>query len=92
MWRYVKAHVYTDKPASIDALADNMEAFISEIPDEMLERVCQNWTKRMDHMKRSRSHHLHEIIFKQHLKNHPLLYYYQEIEKYAGVIFLAEEM
>ena len=40
LWDFVKTHVYTDKPASIDAL-DNMEAFIREIPAEMLERVCQ---------------------------------------------------
>ena len=64
LWDYVKAHVYTDKPASIDALEDNIEAFIREIPAEMLERVCQNWTKRMDHLKRSRGQHFHEIIFK----------------------------
>ena len=42
LWRYVKAHVYTDKSASI-------EAFIREISAEMLKRVRQNWTKRMDH-------------------------------------------
>ena len=41
---YVKAHVYKGKPASIDALEDNIDAFIYEMPAEMLERVCQNWT------------------------------------------------
>ena len=35
-WGYVKAPVYTDKPASIDALEDNIEAFIREIRAEML--------------------------------------------------------
>ena len=35
---YVKAHVYTDKPASIDALQDNIEAFIRELPAELLKR------------------------------------------------------
>ena len=63
LWGYIKADVYTDKPC-IDAMEDNIEAFIREIPVEMLERVCQNWTKRMDHLKRSRGQHLHEIIFK----------------------------
>ena len=29
---YVKADVYTDKPASIDKLEDNIEAFICEKP------------------------------------------------------------
>ena len=28
---YVKAHVYTDKAAAIDALEDNIEAFIREV-------------------------------------------------------------
>ena len=50
LWGYGKAHVYTEKPASIAALADNIEALIREIPTEMLERVCQNWTKRMGHV------------------------------------------
>ena len=54
LWGYAKAHVYTEKPASIDALEDNIEAFIRKIPAEMLERVCQNWNKRMDYLKRSR--------------------------------------
>ena len=44
LWGYVKSHVCTDKPASIDALEDNIKAFIREIFAEMLERVCQNWT------------------------------------------------
>ena len=47
--RYVKAHVYVDKPASNDALENNIEAFIGEISIEKLERVCQNWTKWIDH-------------------------------------------
>ena len=42
LWGYVKAHVYADNPATIDALKDKIEAFIREIPAEMLERVCQN--------------------------------------------------
>ena len=54
----------TDKPASIDALEENIEPFIPELPAEMLERASQNWTKRMDHLKRSRGQHLHEKIFK----------------------------
>ena len=64
LWCYVKAHVCTDKPASIDVLEDNIEAFIREISAEILEKVCQNWTKRMNHLKRSRGQHLHEIIYK----------------------------
>ena len=54
-------HVYTDKRASIDALEDNIEAFILEIPAEMLGRVCQNWTKRLDHLEGSRGQHLQHL-------------------------------
>ena len=46
LWDYVKAHVYTDKPTSIAALEDNIEAFIREVPAEILARVpmeCE-WT------------------------------------------------
>ena len=57
LWGYVKAHIYTDKLASIDALEDNTEAYIREIPPETLERVCQNCTKRMDHFRRNRGRH-----------------------------------
>lgn len=44
----VKAHVYTDEPSSMGALEDNIEAFIVEISAEILTRVLQNWTERMD--------------------------------------------
>ena len=39
LWCYVKAHVFTDKPALIDTLKQNTEVFICEITAEMLERV-----------------------------------------------------
>ena len=38
LWGYVKARVYTEKPASIEALEDNIVAFIREITAEMLEK------------------------------------------------------
>ncbi|CAD6993438.1 unnamed protein product [Ceratitis capitata] len=64
VWDYVKFNVYTGKPASIDALEDNIEALIRELPAEMLERVCQNWTKRMFLLRHSHGQRFHEIIFK----------------------------
>ena len=33
----------------------------------MLERVSQNWNKRLDHLQRSRGQHLHEISFKHYM-------------------------
>ena len=37
LWGYVNADVYTYKLTSSDALEDNIEAFILEIPAKMLE-------------------------------------------------------
>ena len=42
-------------PASVDELEDNFR----QIPFAMLQRVSQNWTKRIHHFKRSRGQHLH---------------------------------
>ena len=63
LWSYGKAHCCTDKSASIDALEDSIGEFIAEMPAEMLERVCRNIIKRMEHLRRSRGQHLYEIIF-----------------------------
>ena len=45
LWSHVKTFIYRDKPASIDTLEDNIEAFIREIPVEMLERVGKSMPK-----------------------------------------------
>ncbi|XP_054744546.1 uncharacterized protein LOC129248965 [Anastrepha obliqua] len=42
LWGYVKAHVYSDKPASINALEDNIKAFVCEILAKTLERFASN--------------------------------------------------
>ena len=51
-------------PGSIDALED-----ILELPAEMLERVCQNWTKGMDHLRRSRGQNLHDFNLSARMKD-----------------------
>lgn len=57
MWGYVEAHVYADEPTSIGSLEDNIEKIIREIPTVRLEKVCQNWTKQMNHLSRSLCQH-----------------------------------
>ena len=42
LWGYIKAQIYTDKPVLVDALGNNIEAFIRDLPAETLERICQN--------------------------------------------------
>ena len=45
--------VYVDKPESIDALEVNITRVINVIPADMLERVLENWTHRMEHVRAS---------------------------------------
>lgn len=65
LWGYVKAKVFADKPASIEALEANITRVIGEIPVAMLENVIENWNHRMEHLKNSCGQHLREIIFKK---------------------------
>ena len=51
LWCSVKAHIYVDKPASIDALEDNVREFIRENRILKYEIVCQNLTKQMNHLR-----------------------------------------
>lgn len=67
LWGYVKAHGNIDGSFSIDSLEDKIEAFILQVPVDMLERMCQNLSKRMDKLIRSRGQYLHEMIFKHYM-------------------------
>ena len=64
LWGYAKSKVYADKPATIDALENNIMRTIRDISPEMLEKVTQNWTSRIQFLKNSRGGHMPEIIFK----------------------------
>uniref|UniRef100_A0A0K2UFW6 Putative LOC100569746 [Acyrthosiphon pisum] n=1 Tax=Lepeophtheirus salmonis TaxID=72036 RepID=A0A0K2UFW6_LEPSM len=63
LWGYVKAKVYWDKLATIEALEANIERVVREIPFTMLEHVIENWCERMDHLKASCGQHMKGIIF-----------------------------
>ena len=44
LWGYVKSSkVYNDKPATIDALEENIVHAICDIRPEMLKKVTHNW-------------------------------------------------
>ena len=64
LWGYVMSKVYADKLDTTQALEANITRVINAIPVEMLERDIQNWTLRMDNLRRSCGQHLKEIIFK----------------------------
>ncbi|GFU77963.1 transposable element Tc3 transposase [Trichonephila clavipes] len=61
---YVKLLVYADKPQTLDHLEDNLHRVIADIRPQMLEKVIENWTSRLDYIRASRDSHMPEIIFK----------------------------
>ncbi|GFT46371.1 transposable element Tc3 transposase [Trichonephila clavipes] len=74
LWGYVKSLVYADKPQTLDHLEDNIRRVIADIQPQMLEKVIENWTSRLDYIRASRGSPMPEIIFKISIprKKHPL--------------------
>ncbi|GFV89273.1 hypothetical protein TNCV_286061 [Trichonephila clavipes] len=64
LWGYVKSLVYADKPQTLDHLEDNIRRVIADIRPQMLEKVLENWTSRLDYIRASRGSRMPEIIFK----------------------------
>ncbi|GFX58429.1 uncharacterized protein TNCV_320111 [Trichonephila clavipes] len=64
LWGYVKSLVYADKPQTLDHLEDNIRRVIADIRPQMLEKVIENWTSRLDYIRASRGSNMPEIIFK----------------------------
>ncbi|GFV71703.1 hypothetical protein TNCV_3534911 [Trichonephila clavipes] len=64
LWGYVKTLVYADKPQTLDHLEDNIRRVIADIRPQMLEKVIENWTSRLDYIRASRGSPMPEIIFK----------------------------
>ncbi|GFU90709.1 putative DD41D transposase [Trichonephila clavipes] len=66
LWGYVKSLVYADKPQTLDHLEDNIRRVIADIRPQMLEKVIENWTSRLDYIRASRGSPMPEIIFKMY--------------------------
>ncbi|GFW71128.1 putative transposable element [Trichonephila clavipes] len=64
LWGYVKSLVYADKPQTLEHLEDNIRRVIADIRPQMLEKVIENWTSRLDYIRASRGSSMLEIIFK----------------------------
>ncbi|GFT88862.1 hypothetical protein TNCV_906751 [Trichonephila clavipes] len=64
LWGNVKSLVYADKPQTFDHLEDNIRRVIADIRPQMLEKVIENWTSRLDYIRASRGSPMPEIIFK----------------------------
>ncbi|GFT09701.1 transposable element Tc3 transposase [Trichonephila clavipes] len=64
LWGYVKSLVCADKPQTLDHLEDNIRRVIADIWPQMLEKVIENWSSRLDYIRASRGSPMPEIIFK----------------------------
>ncbi|GFV55277.1 DDE_3 domain-containing protein [Trichonephila clavipes] len=74
LWGYVKSLVYADKPQTLDHLEDNIRRVIADIRPQMLEKVIENWTSRLDYIRASRCSPMPEIIFKMFKHRSPSQY------------------
>ncbi|GFV36644.1 hypothetical protein TNCV_1033201 [Trichonephila clavipes] len=52
----------------LDHLEDNIRRVIADIRPQMLEKVIENWTSRLDYIRASRGSPMPEITFKMLLK------------------------
>ncbi|GFV83347.1 transposable element Tc3 transposase [Trichonephila clavipes] len=64
LWGYVKSLVYADKPQTLYHLEDNIRRVIADMRPQMLEKVIENWTPRLDYIRASHGSPMPEIIFK----------------------------
>ncbi|GFU97527.1 hypothetical protein TNCV_4764341 [Trichonephila clavipes] len=48
----------------LDHLEDNIRRVIADIRPQMLEKVIENWTSRLDYIRASRGRYMPEIIFR----------------------------
>ncbi|GFV43280.1 putative transposable element [Trichonephila clavipes] len=64
LWGYFKSLVYADKPQTLDHLEGNIRRVIADIRPQMLEKVIENWTSRLDYIRASRGRPMSDIIFK----------------------------
>ncbi|GFX65429.1 putative transposase [Trichonephila clavipes] len=64
--RFIERHslVYADKPQPLVHLKDNIRRVIADIRPQMLEKVIENWTSRLDYIRASPGSPMPEIIFK----------------------------
>ncbi|GFT58800.1 putative DD41D transposase [Trichonephila clavipes] len=63
-FKSLKSFVYADKPQTLDHLEDNIRRVIADIRPQMLEKVIENWTSRLDYIRASRGSPMQKITFK----------------------------
>ncbi|GFW54145.1 DDE_3 domain-containing protein [Trichonephila clavipes] len=93
LWGYVKSLVYAEKPQTLDHLEDNIRRVIADIRPQMLEKVIENSTSRLDYIRASRGRRIKaeddEATIKERvLKDYdetmpPILYALKEHDTYT---------
>ncbi|GFW53342.1 transposable element Tc3 transposase [Trichonephila clavipes] len=58
LWGYVKSLVDADKPQTLDHLEDSISRVIADIRPQMLKKVIENRTSRLDYIRASRGSHI----------------------------------
>ncbi|GFW00679.1 pleckstrin homology domain-containing family G member 1 [Trichonephila clavipes] len=56
-------------PQTLDHLEDNIRRVIADIRPQMLEKVIENWTSRLDYIRASCGSHMPEIGYLKHISN-----------------------
>lgn len=64
LWGYLKSKVYNNRPATLEALKNNIRHETANIPVAMLERVHENFRNRLQQCIDSNGRHLSNILFK----------------------------
>ncbi|GFT38058.1 uncharacterized protein TNCV_4102981 [Trichonephila clavipes] len=64
LWNYVKSLVYADKPQTLDHFEESIRRVFVDIRPQMLEKVIENQTSRLDYIRASPGSPMPEIIFK----------------------------
>lgn len=65
LWGYLKHKVYQTKPRNLNALKERITEEIQAITQPMLERVLNNFFKRLEQCRLVQGHHLRDVIFKK---------------------------
>ncbi|GFW76224.1 putative DD41D transposase [Trichonephila clavipes] len=80
LWGYVKSLVYAEKPQTPDHLEDNIRRVIADIPPQILEKIIENCTSRLDYIRVSCDSPMPEIIFK--IQCHKIIF---RIKKFISI-------
>jgi hypothetical protein len=65
LWGYLKQKVYVNRPHTIQDVKDNSRAEISQIPQNMLQKVMNGVRRRVELCLNSGGAHLSDVIYKK---------------------------